>query len=311
MAKLGSKKRPLILRVANQEDGERAMQICDANGWHYIIGVEPEKRTDLSDLDKALRARPSGAGSDEERDLSGVMIPLYEVLPDLARAETRSITILHEDGPLPRGEYGFVEFYCADPSCDCRRVLFQVFRGPENPRPVATVNYAFDEPSPDDPEPRTFLDPLGPQSDLSDLVLAAFETILLADEAYVRRLETHYARFKEAVAEDGIRRRLVAPRGAMAARSARSPKARQSAEQKERRTARGEQTFLFDAEVTRCLGEVERARWDRAIAAAGGSVARAAEVCGLPGIPKNAKALHGKSVEEAMGTYRRWKKQRR
>ena len=213
MAKLGSKKRPIILRASTRVDGERAMRICEEHGWHYIVGFEPDKRQDFSDLDKALRSLASPSPALEERELSGIMIPLVEVLPDLAHRETRCIIILHDDGPLPRGEYGFVELYCADDACDCRRVLVHVFHGPESPRLVATINHGFDEPSPDDGDLRTFLDPLGAQGELADEVLDTFETILLRDPVYVRRLESHYALFKEAVGDEGTRRRLVAPRG--------------------------------------------------------------------------------------------------
>ena len=217
----------------------------------------------------------------------------------------------HDDGPLPRGEYGFVELYCADDACDCRRVLVHVFHGPESPRLVATINHGFDEPSPDDGDLRTFLDPLGAQGELADEVLDTFETILLRDPVYVRRLESHYALFKEAVGDEGTRRRLVAPRAALAARSARNPKPRPPAQKVERPATRSEQAFLCDAGVTRCLGQVERSRWERAIAAAGGSVARAADACGLADIPNSAKALRGKSADEAMSAYHRGKKQRR
>lgn len=46
----------------------------------------------------------------------------------LAQAEVRSL-ILEEYGPdgLPPGQYMFVEYYCTDPKCDCRRVLLSVY----------------------------------------------------------------------------------------------------------------------------------------------------------------------------------------
>ena len=43
--------------------------------------------------------------------------PLYELLPGVARAETRSITVVSGDG-LPRGSYAFVEMFCNDEACD-------------------------------------------------------------------------------------------------------------------------------------------------------------------------------------------------
>jgi len=49
--------------------------------------------------------------------------------PEVADRETRSITVLPDSGGgLPEGEYGFVELYCDERGCDCRRVLFSVIR---------------------------------------------------------------------------------------------------------------------------------------------------------------------------------------
>jgi hypothetical protein len=72
---------------------------------------------------------------------------------------------------------------------------------------VATINYAFEPPAAGDlEEEQIFLDPLNPQSDLSEALLALFEQVL-EDEAYRRRLEQHYDLMKESSAV----RRIVAP----------------------------------------------------------------------------------------------------
>ncbi len=54
MAKLGSQKYPLILRVADESKIDRVAEICDENGWHFILGVEPDEEEDLSDLERKL-----------------------------------------------------------------------------------------------------------------------------------------------------------------------------------------------------------------------------------------------------------------
>lgn len=54
MAKLGSEKNPIIVRVANDAQGKYVAQQCTEHGWHYIIGIEPDEPEDISDLDKAL-----------------------------------------------------------------------------------------------------------------------------------------------------------------------------------------------------------------------------------------------------------------
>lgn len=54
MAKLGGKKNPLILRVADDSKFEAIAGICHDNGWHYILGLEPDREEDLSDLERKL-----------------------------------------------------------------------------------------------------------------------------------------------------------------------------------------------------------------------------------------------------------------
>jgi SWIM/SEC-C metal-binding protein len=54
MAKLGSQKRPVIARVHSDEMAKYVAETCDKNGWHYIIGFEPDEPEDISDLEKLL-----------------------------------------------------------------------------------------------------------------------------------------------------------------------------------------------------------------------------------------------------------------
>ncbi|MDY6987085.1 MAG: hypothetical protein SWQ30_03425 [Thermodesulfobacteriota bacterium] len=57
--------------------------------------------------------------------------------------QVRTVTI--SDSPqLPDGEYRFIDMYCTDPFCDCRKTIIQVFR---NGAFVATINYGWEPPS--------------------------------------------------------------------------------------------------------------------------------------------------------------------
>jgi len=198
MAKLGSTKRPLILRVGSDEAAMAAMAICERHGWHYILGMEPDKPEDLRDLGRALRR----TGRSDE---SGAMVPFAQRFPDIARLETRTAMVGPDDTELPEDDYTFVESYCADPSCDCRRVLVAVLSARQRAH-VATINHAFDPSADDVEEYQTYLDPLNPQSDLSPALLELFEEVILRDEVYCRRLERHYDLMKTSGA-----RRIVAP----------------------------------------------------------------------------------------------------
>ena len=83
-----------------------------------------------------------------------------------------------------------------------------------------------------------------------------------------------------------------------------------SARQRKLRQRRGERAFLFDQKLARCLGVADRDDWQFAIAEHGGNVLAAGEECGIPNLPHGAKALWGRSAQEAVDTYRRWLKRR-
>ena len=46
MAKLGSEKRPLILRVQDPGRGQEVSERCEEVGARYIVGIEPDKPED-------------------------------------------------------------------------------------------------------------------------------------------------------------------------------------------------------------------------------------------------------------------------
>ena len=54
MAKLGSQKRPVMLRLADEARAKEMATICTENGWNFIIGFEPGEPEDISDLEKLL-----------------------------------------------------------------------------------------------------------------------------------------------------------------------------------------------------------------------------------------------------------------
>ena len=91
------------------------------------------------------------------------------------------MTVFGEEGDLPKGNHVFLEFYCVDPTCDCRRVILNVL-SEKHSKYLATINYSFEPPpSGDVVEEQTFLDPLNPQSAYSAKLLHPFESTLLLD----------------------------------------------------------------------------------------------------------------------------------
>ncbi len=54
MPKLGTKKRPIIVRVHSDEKALYVAETCAQHGWEYIIGFELDEPEDISDLEKML-----------------------------------------------------------------------------------------------------------------------------------------------------------------------------------------------------------------------------------------------------------------
>ena len=63
--------------------------------------------------------------------------------PEIAERETRSVTVFGQPVTgLPAGDYGFLEMFCDEPRCDCRRVFFYVV-SPRRRDPVAVIAYGW------------------------------------------------------------------------------------------------------------------------------------------------------------------------
>jgi hypothetical protein len=147
------------------------------------------------------------------------LVPFYSKCRDLAFEETRTVLLRNHES-LPDGTYGFLEFYCNEIGCDCRRVLVQVIRPDTGSRVWASINFGWETPTfyrrwasgnPADADEMATatLDPINLQSRHSNALLRLFSDIVLADGAYVQRLQRHYELFKRAA---GPKRDRVATR---------------------------------------------------------------------------------------------------
>lgn len=133
------------------------------------------------------------------------MIPFLNVCPEVAARETRSVMIGPGPG-LPTGEYAFIEFYCEDRGCDCRRVFVQVISREDPDEVLASIIFGWERESfyrrkiSDDPDAprnitRGWLDPINEQSQHAPEFLKLFQNVV-ADAAYCLRLKRHYQLFK-------------------------------------------------------------------------------------------------------------------
>jgi hypothetical protein len=135
--------------------------------------------------------------------------PFGEFFPEIAGKETRVVTITDQKKTgLPRGEYGLIELYCADPDCDCRNVYIHVVQE-DFPGPLATISYGWESlayykewmgaDSGDD----LLTDFKGPalapgarQSPFARDWLRIFNDIVQTDKEYAKRLQRHYQMVK-------------------------------------------------------------------------------------------------------------------
>lgn len=52
MAKLGTDKKPAVVKVQTHERAEEVIALCNEHGWKVVISVEPDEPEDISDIER-------------------------------------------------------------------------------------------------------------------------------------------------------------------------------------------------------------------------------------------------------------------
>jgi hypothetical protein len=110
---------------------------------------------------------------------------------------------------LPDGEYSFVDMYCSDPECDCRKTMIQVLH---NGKLVSIINYGWEAPAfyhkwmGEETDDSEFPPMNGTTIDISSPNLVSEEGILglfnaLLDEMWVAKFKRHYRQVKAKVSK--------------------------------------------------------------------------------------------------------------
>jgi hypothetical protein len=145
------------------------------------------------------------------------MAPFMERFPELGARETRSVKV-PRGAPLPHGDYGFIELYCNEPGCDCRRVTILVLRPHTGWKVWASISYGWESMdfyqkwahTSDLLDPLEwqgpYLDPMAEQTQYSPPLLDLFESIVLQSPGYEQRLKNHYQMFRATVEQEGADR---------------------------------------------------------------------------------------------------------
>ncbi len=118
----------------------------------------------------------------------------YRAFPKLAASELCTIAVApNSDSTVPADRYAFLELYCDERGCDCRRVTVAAFAERQG-ETVAYISLGFD--SADDMA-GPFLDRLNPQAAYAPELLRIFIDMINSDPGYLARLQRHYVLYKE------------------------------------------------------------------------------------------------------------------
>lgn len=137
-------------------------------------------------------------------------VPFHDRFPQIAEKETRTVTVLRTtNSGLPPGEYGFLELFCDEAGCDCRRVFLSVIsrrRGLECVIAYGWENRDFyvkwmgdDDPLITESLRGPALNMTSPQTDLAPAILDLFKDVLLRDRRYIERVKEHYRIFRQSI----------------------------------------------------------------------------------------------------------------
>jgi len=135
-------------------------------------------------------------------------VPAGELIAEAHQVRTVG---LRDSRQLPDGDYRFVDAYCTDPSCDCRKTMILVYRNDDH---VSTINFGWEstafyrewmgDSSEDDmsvPMSGASIDITSPDGVSPRGMLAFFQALL--DENWIAKFKEHYAGVKTRVAETG------------------------------------------------------------------------------------------------------------
>lgn len=133
-------------------------------------------------------------------------IPAGEIIGEAHQVRTVSIK---QSPQLPDGEYSFIDTYCADPGCDCRKTMIQVMH---NGKLVSILNYGWDSAAfyenwmgssaKDNPMPKmngASIDITSPGLVSTDGILALFNALL--NDIWIAKFKRHYDEVKAAMSK--------------------------------------------------------------------------------------------------------------
>lgn len=139
-------------------------------------------------------------------------LPFFDEFPTLIHSEFRNIDVIDNRNfkYIPLGNYAFLEMFCTDINCDCRKVIIHVIS--VNPSKIwAILNYGWESEeyyrtwwgkTYDLYQPMSGLTFDSPTNDpLKKEFFELFQYLIKNDKAYAQRIVTHYFMFKKKIRE--------------------------------------------------------------------------------------------------------------
>jgi len=131
-------------------------------------------------------------------------IPAGEIIGDAHQVRTVTIS---QNPKLPDGEYSFIDAYCSNPKCDCRKTMIQVFH---KDKLVSIINFGWESVSyykkwmnirEDDNLMSEMhgasIDITSPDLVSADEMLALFNVLL--NDIWIAKIKRHYSEVKTAI----------------------------------------------------------------------------------------------------------------
>lgn len=149
-------------------------------------------------------------------------VPFHEKCPEIAKKETRSISVIRNNMIIPEDDYGIAESYCDEDDCDCRRVFLNVISRKQN-KVLAVIAFGWEtekfyENWFGSKDLSIIKEMQGPvlntashQSKLAPNLLELIKENVLNDKSYVKRLIRHYQIFRKTVADEKITNVIAFP----------------------------------------------------------------------------------------------------
>jgi hypothetical protein len=119
--------------------------------------------------------------------------PYATIFPD-SDEPVLILSLDRKQGRIPKGDYGFLELYCTDKGCDCRRVTIFVLN--KKMETKAVIGMSFD---PDEPLAGPFLDDTHKQSSYANELLQCFVDMINEEPDNLEMMHRHYREVRKKV----------------------------------------------------------------------------------------------------------------